>query len=251
MPTYQGGKARIGNQIFKAILRLEKGTKYEGKTYFEPFCGLAGVGLHFATKTPERKVELCDKNKDLILMLKKLQKGWIPPLQPCTKEKYDSLFESKKGSKTKKGSRIKNSAEKGFYSISCAYSGIIGGGFRVRDSKGNNFYKRARDGLIKLGKQIENTKILVAKDYTKFSPRNKVIYVDPPYKGNNFRNEFFKDFDHVKFWETMRKWSKNNLVFISEYTAPKDFKVVWTKKISVVHSSNTRNKVEKLFMLKG
>ena len=43
---------------------------YEGQ-YFEPFCGLLGVGIHFAKEG--RSVRANDINKDLILMLKQLR----------------------------------------------------------------------------------------------------------------------------------------------------------------------------------
>ena len=56
----------------------------------------------------------------------------------------------------------------------------------------------------------------------------------------------------------MRKWSKNNLIFISEEDAPKDFICVWEKKKqrSISQSKKTRFKTnnkfvyssEKLFM---
>jgi DNA adenine methylase len=36
-------------------------------------------------------------------------------------------------------------------------------------------------------------------------------------------------FDSNNFWDTVRKWSKNNLVFVSEEKAPSDFVAVWSK----------------------
>lgn len=110
MPSYGGGKAKLGKEIATLIEEIEKEEKWTG-TYFEPFCGLLGVGIHFAKRG--RKVEACDSNKDLILMLKKLKNGWKPPIS-CSRKMYDTLKVSKK-----------HSAERGFYGIACAYSGIF------------------------------------------------------------------------------------------------------------------------------
>ena len=49
----------------------------------------------------------------------------------------------------------------------------------------------------------------------------------------------------------MRKWSKKNYVFISEETAPSDFKVVWKKtKRRTLNSSIRSNKIEKIYVYK-
>ena len=42
MPSYGGGKARLGKEISEVIEE-----EWDG-LYFEPFCGLLGVGIHFA-----------------------------------------------------------------------------------------------------------------------------------------------------------------------------------------------------------
>ncbi len=60
------------------------------------------------------------------------------------------------------------------------------------------------------------------------------------------------DFDHKLFWDTMRKWSKNNYVFISEETAPSDFKSVWSKSKTRTLNKKVRfAKKERLFVFKG
>ena len=57
-------------------------------------------------------------------------------------------------------------------------------------------------------------------------------------------------FDHDKFWNVMRVWSKDNLVFISEETAPSDFKCIWKKKYARGKglSKSGRTVYEKLFV---
>ena len=69
----------------------------------------------------------------------------------------------------------------------------------------------------------------------------------------------YDEFDNEKFWDVMRKWSKDNYVFISETSAPDDFTPVWEKKShrSASQSDKTRYKnkseayqIEKLYIHK-
>jgi DNA adenine methylase len=235
MPAYGGGKAKTGKEIYKKIRELEEKYNWYGKKYFEPFCGMLGVGIHFSIEE-DRHIIANDINKDLILMWKKLKTGkWYPPTS-CTRKKYFELKESKK-----------HTAERGFLGISCAYSGIFFAGFRPKDRNGRNYLSINRKSIMKMVPYLNNF-VFHSKDYRKFKPKGMTIYCDPPYKNNNFNSEHFSEFDHEEFWETMRKWSRENLVIISEYSAPKDFKVVWRKKTNSSFSTTTRNRVEKLYM---
>ena len=75
-----------------------------------------------------------------------------------------------------------------------------------------------------------------------------LLYCDPPYLDTT---DYSTNFNHPLFWDTMREWSKNNTVFISEYTAPRDFKVVSksTKYMSLSGSGSSEKRTEKLFQL--
>ena len=67
-------------------------------------------------------------------------------------------------------------------------------------------------------------------------------------------------FDNAEFWEQVRKWSKNNIVVVSEITAPDDFVEIWnydvyrsaaqSEKTRFLGDSDTRS-VEKLFVHKS
>jgi len=60
-------------------------------------------------------------------------------------------------------------------------------------------------------------------------------------------------FNHNKFWNIIRKWSKNNIVIVSEYTAPKDFKCIWKKKkkFNYICDNSIKKYIEKLFIVKS
>jgi DNA adenine methylase len=233
MPTYGGGKSRIGKQIFQVIKQTEKDKKWNGD-YFEPFCGLIGVGLHFLKEG--RNISICDKNKDLMLMWKKLKNGWIPPLE-CSKDDYE-VFKKMES----------HSAERGFVGIGCAYSGIYFAGYRQNTTY---YLKLLHKGLLKLVPFLHKADILEAKPYYDFNPTGKTIYCDPPYKNNKLRSEHFKSFDTDKFWNVMRSWSKTNLVIISEYEAPDDFECIWEKDVNSTFNNKCNSYTEKLFIYKG
>ena len=119
MTAYGGGKARLGKQIYKAIREIEEKRGWKANTYFEPFCGMLGVAKHFLCEGRNsveqyKKYILSDANKDIVLMWKRLKRGgWSLP-RTCTRERYEELKYSKR-----------HSAERGFYGVSCAYSGIF------------------------------------------------------------------------------------------------------------------------------
>lgn len=238
MPIYQGGKAKIGKEIAEFIEMMEDVLEWEGQ-YFEPFCGLLGVGIHLAEEG--RKVVASDLNKDLILMLKAVKRGWDPP-KTCSRKKFDEYKNSKK-----------HSAERGFYGFGCSYQGIFFTSYRVRSGK-RNFFSTFRKSLLDMRPALQNVTFF-NKSYQDFNPKGMTIYCDPPYMENGFGKgtKFFAEFDFDLFWSLMRKWSKHNLVLVSEYQAPNDFICVWEKgiKSGFVGNTNRKNRVEKLFMYKG
>lgn len=80
-----------------------------------------------------------------------------------------------------------------------------------------------------------------------------VIYVDPPYQGTKiygYSTQPMIDYEH--FWNWVREISKNNIVFISEQTAPKDFEIVWEQEVTrTTNKENNFKAVERLYKWKG
>ena len=66
---------------------------------------------------------------------------------------------------------------------------------------------------------------LYSSDYREVKiPKEAIIYCDPPYKGvETYRED---GFNHDEFWDWAREQSKTNKIYISEYQAPDDFKIV-------------------------
>lgn len=90
-----------------------------------------------------------------------------------------------------------------------------------------------------------------ACDYKEYNPCSGLIYADPPY-ANTKQYKNAANFDYDEFWQTMRDWSKNNIVIISEQNAPDDFEVIWEQPVSrSIKATDKSISVEKLFKYKG
>lgn len=223
MTYYQGGKKRIGSEIAQVIYDVtteyerKNGIKFKG--YCEPFCGMLGVYQHipglFSRHSPSLKYIAGDRNDELILMWKASQRGWKPPTK-CTKKEFERLKKSPK-----------KSPKKSFLGHAASIRGVYFGTFLERN------IKRQQEDVKYIGKIINNVD-LTSGEYVKFSNLKKyIIYCDPPYENsvNKYKigSKYKQTFDSQFFFQWCREMSKNNLVFISEYSMPNDFIKVWSK----------------------
>ena len=96
---------------------------------------------------------------------------------------------------------------------------------------------------MRLNMVKQKIQVLLANDY--------IIYCDPPYPNTYYKHYGKDNIDHDDFWNWCRKMSKDNIVFVSSYTAPKDFEEIFssTHKLTGVVASGSKKRVEKLFLL--
>ena len=223
---YLGGKHKISNQIVTILEKLRK----PNQLYVEPFVG----GAHIISKMSGHRVG-SDSNIYTIEMLKKAQQGFIFP-QVVTEKEY--LYYKNNPSLCDKGLR-------GFIGFGCSFAGKWFGGY-AKDQK-RNYAGEASRYLNKISKSIKNIKFY-AVDYKDLSPKNRLIYCDPPYQGTTSYGSYF---DHNEFWDIMRDWSKENTVVISEYSAPSDFKEIaqFPKTLGLRTKKGNEIRTEKLFTL--
>jgi DNA adenine methylase len=130
-----------------------------------------------------------------------------------------------------------------------SYGGKYFAGYSQKWSgdSGRDYLEEFRGSVEKIKPVIQQPGVVFEnKPYTEFHPRNMVIYCDPPYK--NTARYSTGEFNSEEFWDIMRKWSKHNCVFISEESAPKDFKVVWRRQKRRTINAKQKYKYEKLFM---
>ena len=218
---YLGGKFRIQKEIAEVINEL----KNKNQTYFEPF-----VGSCWIIQNIQGKRIASDGCVPLIAMYRKLQKGWIPP-EEVSKEEYYFW---------KKSKRIFNPM-KAFVGFGCSFKGKYYGGY-ARSNKKRNYCLNARNSLLKKLPLIKDVNFIFG-NYQEHQPKDLFIYCDPPYKNTTNYNYFKQNFNHKLFWNTIRIWSKQNQVIVSEYQAPKDFHCI--KEIK------NNQRIEKLFILKN
>lgn len=228
---YFGGKTRTCKQIASII-----NNSITNEKFLSPFVGGGWVETLINTEK-----ECYDKHPYLIAMYKELQKGWKPP-NTLSKAEYDYIKENKDDKPHLTG----------FVGFGCSFAGKWFGGY-AKDNTGRNYCLNAHNSILSKMEGFKDT-YFDCKDYKELNPKGYVIYCDPPYKGTTqYDKGLVGEFNTDDFWNTMREWSKNNVVFISEYSAPSDFEVVWEQevKLDIRDSDNKKKKrIEKLFRYK-
>jgi DNA adenine methylase len=221
---YMGGKFRIVKPL-TSFLEEQRA----GRPFVEPFVGAAWVtasmsGIRISS----------DIHPDLILMWQAIQAGWIPP-STVTEEEYNQLRTAEP------------SALRGFVGFGCSFAGKWFGGY-ARSGK-RNYALNAKNSCIKLAPSIQSVQFL-CRDYQDVYVDGSLIYCDPPYEDTT---GYFQAFDWVCFWNTMREWTRENLVYVSSYKAPPDFACVAefpTKTDMRTNRNGKEARVERLFSLR-
>jgi DNA adenine methylase len=232
---YLGGKHRLGKEI-SSILRFLCPDSY--KNYLEPFCGALGVFRHM---TDDYKCLGSDLQPDIIKLWNDIKnKKFTPP-----KSVDDKFYNIVKNHKSP-------SALRGFVGFLCSWNGMFFAGLAKYKGTTRDACKEATNDINKIKPLIQKKNVkFKCISYNSHNPKNTLIYCDPPYKGTIGYTGNKGGFNHDEFWNVMRKWSVNNLVIISEESAPKDFKCIWKKSYSrgrgFKSNKGGKNVVEKLF----
>lgn len=122
---------------------------------------------------------------------------------------------------------------------------------------GKNRSKRAYidNKLITVVKDIYHTEytgemydLTTTKGYILTFGNIKIHNCDPPYANTKSYNRKI-NFDHNKFWQWVRDMSKDNIVLVSEESAPDDFDIIWEQEVTRSIRANEKSKTtEKLFI---
>ena len=239
MLKYVGSKNKLSKELSPIIQKYIDDNNI--KIYFEPFVG----GMNMIDKIKcETKIGY-DSHKELIEMWKELQKGWIPP-NTITEEEYN---------KVKNNKDSYPSYYVGFVGFCGSFGAKYFGGY-ARGVKEDKITPRdmPNEAIRNILRQLPNVKDikLVNKKFQDIDINklnNILIYCDPPYQ--NTTKYSTDSFPHDYFWEWCRKVSKNNIVLISEYNAPDDFKCIWQKKHkTILDVGEHKERIEKLFIYK-
>jgi len=233
---YLGGKTTIGAELSSFILSRTK----KRQTYLEPFIGGAGMFRHMARHFGA--VHAGDTHEDLIAMWQAVATGWVPPTE-VSEEMYNQVRHSSGPS-----------AIRGFVGFNISFGGKWWGGYaRNWTDAREDYAQRASRDIVEASRNMPPNSIgsLQTKSYDLWEPtkfRDCVVYADPPYAGTTEYKG--KGFDSRLFWNVMANWADNGVaVFVSEYSAPRGWIPVWSKRHNVrVSGGMGVRTMERLFM---
>ncbi|EJF06162.1 site-specific DNA methylase [Thiovulum sp. ES] len=230
--VYVGSKARVSSSISSIINRTIKKSKSKG--YIEPFVGGANVIINI--KAQHRIGS--DIHEDLIKLFKCLQLGFVPSCNITAEDYYKSY----------------HTEDRTCQDIHNGYIGSYGAKYFPSDrlvpvSENRDHMKERTDNLkkqIPLLHEIE----FKSNNYLDIDiPEDYVVYCDPPYftgRADYYENNLM---NYEIFWSWVRETSKSNIVFVSEYSAPRDFEPIWEQNVKSFLSRNSiTNRQEKLFI---
>lgn len=238
--VYQGSKARVAKYICPIIQKYID--EIGAETFIDAFCGGANVIQHISAYN---KIGY-DTNPYLIALLNNLDK--IESVEvPISREHYNDVKESW---------RAKDGRYEDWYVGTIGFIASFGGKFfdgsYGRDDcyKDNPALSRHTQKKNNILRQVDSLKdcSFETKDFFTLDIKNAVIYCDPPY--NKTTKYPYDIYETDKFWNKVRELSKDNIVLVSELSAPDDFKELWRKEIrNTVGSSNSLKQTEKLFII--
>ena len=232
-----GGKFFLCKEISSVMKSLVPPDKVD--LYIEPFCGALNI---LKLMNDDYQCSASDYHPDLIQLWKEVQEDKFITPQNVDEDFYEDCKKLESPN-----------ALKAFIGFNMSFGGKFFSGYvdKYKKDKVENFLSEATNSLQKSKDKIKDIEFQCIS-YDSLKPKNSLIYCDPPYENTKYpiryrrSTKHYDIFDNDKFWETMRRWSKNNYVFISETTAPEDFISVWSKNVhrSVSQSSKTRYKNE-------
>lgn len=239
---YVGSKAKLSKYIVPIL--QDYIDKNEIKSYIEPFVGGANI---------IDKIE-CESKIGIDIDPLVIDLHRINAINPCfldylpksvSKELYYDVRDNKEAGYP----NWYRSAILFFASYnSRVYGGCYGASAITKNGKIRNYYLEALNNYRKQMPFLKDIKFL-CKDYKELKAKNCLVYCDPPYsEGIGYSQKF----DSKEFWEWCRQMSKDNIVVISEYSAPSDFECIWETSVKThMNNRNKLQKTERLFVYKG
>lgn len=252
---YLGGKRNTN--LAKSILDKILENREPGQYFVEPFIG----GANIMVNVTGNRIG-ADRNPIIILLLKALQDGWLPP-KDITKEDYikmetyiHGLVNNPKSPETIK-KRIAQLDKSKIDEREAAWFSLLGHDFQFMGGyphRTPNIFKKAYDDLFLNGKnemevRLRGVKLYNCNYWEIPLPPNSIIYCDPPYSNTTG----YKDpssgtltpqpFNNEKFWKwCIEKKEEGHTVFVSEESGHAKF-----KKIDLPLTGRRRDK-EKLYV---
>lgn len=240
-----GSKSRIAKYIVPIIQKCINDNHIT--SYYEPFVG----GANVIDKIHCNKKYGNDLNKYLIALLEYVANGG-KLLDKVPRELYSEVRANYK-SENYEDWYVGNIGFLASYNGRWFDGGYAKAGYEhtKNGDRYRDYYQEAKRNLEEQAKYLINI-LFTSTDYRNLSfDKGSLIYVDPPYANKKqFANA--TNFDYSEFWETVRKWSEDNYVLVSEENAPDDFMTIWEQSVSrSIKSTDKSRSTEKLFTYKN
>ena len=242
--VYMGSKAKYAEHIVPILQKAID--EYDIKIYIECFVG----GANIIDKIKCENRFGYDRSDTLIALLNQAAEDFDKVLKDGNRELWDKGKAYVKDGKMPEDMTL---AEIGAMEFFASFSN---GGFPrgyAKNTATRNYFKEAYRNMEKQAPNLKGIRFECQNYWDLKYAKNAVIYLDPPYQGTKhygYANQAKMDYDH--FWEWVRRLSKDNIVYISEQSAPEDFEVVWEQQVKrTTNKENNFKAVEKLFKYKG
>lgn len=234
---YMGSKARFAKDILSIVLK----DRIENQWYVEPLAG----GMNMICNVEGNRMAN-DIHPFLIALFESVvYENWEPI--KITKSFYDSVNKCKDNFK---------SHLVGWAGFGCSYSGKYFGGYagetKTKIGTVRDYQQESINNLLKQSEKLKGVHFSCMPYSEMLIPKYSIIYCDPPYENTT---KYSNGFNHAEFWEWCRRMkAEGHTIFISEYSAPSDFKCVWQKDAKSSLSANgiiggSKTSTEKLFTL--
>ena len=238
--VYQGSKDRTAKYLVPIINDIIK--KNNIKYFFDMCVGGGNLSANIKYKIDVENIYGVDNNKYLIELLKKFQKEHIEYFS-VTKEEYKHIKENKNNY---------DDWYVGYVGFLQSFGSRFFDSYVKNNIDGRNIINERYRNLLKQSNKLKDIKLfckdIFSIDYSRL-PKNSLIYFDPPYSNTA---KYHNEFDNDKFWKLVIELSKDFIILVSEFNAPKDFISIWCKeKLSTLNSEGKYKKdMEHLFIHK-
>ena len=242
--VYMGSKAKYAKYIVPILQKTIEDNKVD--TYIECFVG----GANIIDKIKCENKFGYDRSDTLIALLSQARDDFSMIMKDGSRELWD------KGKGYVKDGVMPEDMP--LYNIGAIefFASFSNGGFPrgyAKNTLNRNYYQEAYRNMEKQAPLLKNI-TFKAQNYWELEPiKGAVIYLDPPYQNTKhygYANQ--EKMDYNKFWNWVREISKDNYVFVSEQTAPEDFKTIWYHNATrTTNKTNDFKAVEKLFVWNG
>lgn len=242
--VYMGSKSKYSKYIVPILQKAIDNNNVT--TYIECFVG----GANIIDKIKCENKYGYDRSDTLIALLQTAQTGMENVLPDGSRELWDKGKAYVKDGVMPEDMTLAEIGAMEFFASFC------NGGFPrgyAKNTETRNYFLEARRNLEAQAPNLKGI-IFKAQEYKDLEPiSGAVIYLDPPYQNTKiygYANQGKMDYNH--FWNWVRELSKDNIVYISEQSAPEDFEIVWEQEVTrTTNKENNFKAVEKLFKYKG